>query len=74
MNVENGIIKDVQRLETNEDRTIGLNPLVFVQLLLGYRSRSELEMTYPDFRIHPSHKHLIDVLFPKQQSYIHTTY
>jgi len=74
MIVENGIVKDVQRLETTEDRTIGLNPLVFVQLLLGYKSRSELEMTYPDFRIRPSHKHLIDILFPKQPSYIHSTY
>jgi predicted acetyltransferase len=74
MNVENGIVKDVQHLETNEDRTIGLNPLVFVQLLLDYRSLSELEMIYPDFRIRPSHKHLIDVLFPKLPSYIHAVY
>lgn len=74
MNVENGIVNDVQHLETNEDRTIGLNPLVFVQLLLGYRSRSEIEMIYPDFRIRPSHKHLIDVLFPKLPSYIHAAY
>jgi len=74
MTVEDGKIIDVQRLETNEDRTIGLNPLVFTQLLLGHRSRQELEAIYPDFRIRPSHKHLIDVLFPKLPSYIHAVY
>jgi len=74
MTVENGKIIDVRRLETNEDRTIGLNPLVFTQLLLGYRNRQELEAIYPDFRIHPSHKHLIDILFPKLSSYIHAAY
>ena len=30
------------------DRTVGLNPYVFPQLLLGYRSREELEHAYPD--------------------------
>lgn len=74
MTVDDGVISDIQRLETNEDRTIGLNPLAFTQLLLGHRSRQELEMTYPDFRIRSSHRHLIDVLFPKLPSYIHATY
>jgi hypothetical protein len=72
--VENGVISDIRKLDSNEDRTIGLNPLVFTQLLLGHRSREELEAAYPDFGIHPSHKHLIDVLFPKLPSYIHSTY
>jgi predicted acetyltransferase len=72
--VEDGVIADIQRLESNEDGTIGLNPIAFTQLLLGHRSRSELEMTYPDFGIRPSHKHLIDVLFPKLPSYIHSAY
>lgn len=74
MTVEDGAITEIQRLETNEDRTIGLNPLAFTQLLLGHRSREELEMIYPDFGIRPSHKHLIDILFPKLPSYIHAAY
>lgn len=74
MTVEDGVIKDIQGVETNEDRTIGLNPLAFTQLLLGHRSRHELEMIYPDFIIRPSHKHLIDVLFPRLPSYIHAVY
>jgi len=75
LTVENGMITHVQRLESNEDRTIRLNPLVFTQLLLGYRSREELEAIYPDFRVQNSHKHLVDILFPKfQSSYIHAAY
>ncbi len=72
--VENGAIADIHRLEISEDRTIGFNPLVFTQLLLGHRSRHELEMTYSDCNIRPSHKHLIDVLFPKLPSHIHSAY
>jgi len=72
--VEDGVIADIHRLESSEDRIIGLNPLVFTQLLLGHRSREELEMTYPDCNIRPSHKHLIDVLFQKLPSHIHSAY
>lgn len=74
MTIEGGKIIDVQRLENNEDRTIGLNPLVFIQLLLGHRNRQELEIIYPDFRIRSSHRHLIDILFPKLPSYLHAIY
>jgi predicted acetyltransferase len=75
MTVDNGKVTDVQRLETCEDRTIGLNPLVFTKFLLGHRSREELEAEYPDFWIRPTHKELIDVLFPKlPKSYIHVVY
>jgi predicted acetyltransferase len=72
--IEDGAIADIQRLENNEDRTIGLNPPVFTQLLLGHRNRNELETCYPDFSIRQSHKHLIDVLFPKLPSHIHSAY
>jgi predicted acetyltransferase len=74
VSVENGKITDIREVDSTEDRAIRLNPLVFAQLLLGHRSREELEMTYPDFLIRPSHKNLIDVLFPKLPSYIHCTY
>jgi len=74
VSVENGSIVDITRLESNEDRTLGLNPLVFTQLLLGHQGRHELEMTYPDFRIDFNHKQLIDVLFPKLPSHIHAAY
>lgn len=72
--IENGLITGMQRLESSEDRTIRVNPQVFTQLLLGHRSRQELEMIYPDFIVNPSRKHLIDVLFPKLPSHIHSAY
>lgn len=72
--IENGMITCIQRLDSNEDRIIGLNPSAFTQLLLGHRNRHELEMIYPDFNILPSHKHLIDILFPKLSSHIYDAY
>jgi hypothetical protein len=74
LTIENGAITDIQRLEDSEDRAVRFNPTVFIQLLLGYRSREELELTYPDFIVRSSHRHLIDVLFPKLPSYIHPVY
>ena len=71
---ENGTIRNVEYLKDCEDRTIRFNPLVFTQLLLGHRSREELQKIYPDFLVRPSHRHLIDSLFPKLPSYIHTAY
>jgi predicted acetyltransferase len=74
MTTENGAITKIQRLDMCEDRNMRFNPLVFVQLLLGYRSREELETVYPDFIVKTSHKPLVDVLFPRLPSYIHTDY
>ncbi|OGD47074.1 hypothetical protein A3K79_02090 [Candidatus Bathyarchaeota archaeon RBG_13_46_16b] len=74
VSLEDGTVTDVRRLETNEDRTMRFNPAVFTQLLFGYRDRAELENVYQDFLVRPSHRHLIDVLFPKLPSYIHTDY
>jgi predicted acetyltransferase len=74
LTAEDGAITDVQRLETGEARSIRSSPLVFTQLLFGYRSREELETIYPDFMVHPSHKNLVDVLFPKMPSYISIEY
>jgi hypothetical protein len=74
LSVENGAIRKVQRLETSEDKSIRASPSVFTQLLFGYRNREELEGIYPDFMVRASHKHLVDVLFPKMPSYIHTEY
>lgn len=74
LTVENGSINKVERTETSEDRTMRFNPRVFVKLLLGYISREELEKTYPDAMVRPSHKDLVDALFPKRPSYVHFVY
>jgi predicted acetyltransferase len=72
--VKDGTIAEVRRTETSEDRTMRFNPQVFVKLLLGYKSRGELEKMYPDVMVRPSHKGLVDVLFPKRPSYLHFVY
>jgi predicted acetyltransferase len=72
--VENGKIRGISRLDTSEDRRILVNPEVFTQLLLGHRSREELEVAYPDFIIRQNQKTLVDVLFPKLPSHIHSVY
>jgi predicted acetyltransferase len=72
--VKDGKIKDIQNIDRGERGPIGLNPLAFVQLMVGYKNRQELEETVPDVRIAVSHRHLIDVLFPKMPSYIHSAY
>jgi len=72
LNVENGTIQDVSFQKACEDNNIRFNPFVFVQLVLGYRSREELESIYPDFLVRQNHKGIVDTLFPKLSSYIHT--
>lgn len=71
---ENGEITSVQKLNAVEKYAVGANPLVLVKLLLGYRSRQELESCYPDFYVRAKYKQLIDVLFPQFPSYIHSAY
>jgi predicted acetyltransferase len=72
--VKKGRIMDVQKFQTGERSPIGLNPIAFIQLLTGYRNREELEATCPDIRIASSHRYLIDILFPKLPSYIHSAF
>jgi predicted N-acetyltransferase YhbS len=72
--VEEGKITGINKLDNSVDRNILVNPQVFTQLFLGHRNREELEAFYPDFIIRSSHKQLIDVLFPKLPSHIHSAY
>jgi len=72
--VKDGKIIDVKKIDKGKWSPIGLNPLAFIQLMTGYKSRSQLEEAVPDVRIAPSHRFLIDILFPKMPSYIHSAY
>jgi hypothetical protein len=51
-----------------DDPPAGCPPLVFLQLLLGYRSLAELRATFPDVYAEPEAALLLDILFPKQMS------
>ena len=47
---------------------IGFPPLLFLQLLFGYRSLHELRSLYPDVWAEGEAAPVLDVLFPKRQS------
>jgi hypothetical protein len=53
------------------EASFGCPPLVFLQLLLGYRSMAELSAVYPDASVAEKFKPLVDTLFPKQHSTVH---
>jgi predicted acetyltransferase len=72
--VKDGKIKAIRKIAKGERSPIGLNPLAFVQLMAGYKNRQELEETVPDVRVAVSHRRLMDVLFPRMPSYIHSAY
>ena len=54
-----------------DDPPAGCPPLVFLQLLFGYRSLAELNATFPDVYAAQEPALLIDILFPKQPSALH---
>jgi predicted N-acetyltransferase YhbS len=71
---ESGKVIGVSMSGDCSDRAVGLNPYVFPQLLLGYRSLMELEQAYPDVRVAPNRWELVDTLFPRRPSYVHHVY
>jgi predicted N-acetyltransferase YhbS len=74
MTVKEGKIMNIERSVDCKDRTIGLNPYVFPQLLLGHRGVPELEAAYPDFRIKDTHRSLLEAMFPRRPGYIFHVY
>jgi GNAT superfamily N-acetyltransferase len=52
----------------DEGADLGCPPLLFLQLLFGYRSLAELRATFPDADLNSPVALLIDILFPKQRS------
>ena len=56
-----------------DDAAFGCPPLVFLQLVFGYRSLAEIKATYPDvWYKDKASALLIDILFPKQRSIVWT--
>ncbi len=71
---ERGRLLTVNAVGFSDKGDIHIPPLLFAPLALGYRSREELTRTYPDVRIWGQSQHLVDVLFPKLESFIFTIY
>ena len=74
LNFQNGAVTDVKQSKSEQKGDILVNPRIFPKMLLGYRSLAELEYEYPDVRIKPEYRPVIETLFPKGSGHIHTTY
>ncbi len=71
---EKGRLQAVKSIGFTDQWGIKIPPLLLAPLLLGYRSRTELQHIYPDVSISGEFQHLIDVLFRKLESFIFSIY
>ncbi len=53
---------------------VGFHPLAFFKLLVGYKDREELSAQYHDVIVNEKMHHIIDTVFPKTVSFIHSGY
>ncbi|HIH89096.1 TPA: hypothetical protein HA344_07815, partial [Candidatus Bathyarchaeota archaeon] len=74
LSFKGGKFKEAIGVPAKQKNDILINPRIFPKMLLGSRSLDELEEEYPDVRIKPEYRPLIDTLFPKGDAHIHTTY
>ena len=74
LTLENGVLIRVNRSPREQNGDIRVNPMVFPKMLLGCRSIGELESEYPDVRVRPQYSEIMNLIFPKSESHIHTTY
>jgi predicted acetyltransferase len=69
-----GRLDDVRPLGFSEQGGIRIAPLLLASLVLGYRSREELAQAHLDVSVSGRWRQLVDVLFPKQTSFLYTAY
>ena len=71
---DGGELLTVRSMGFCEGGEIRIPPLVFAQLLLGYRSIEELKAVYPDVSVWGEGQYLVDILFPKLAAFIFPSY
>lgn len=72
---ENGTVTAVESLGFADERgDLFTPPNMFTPLVFGYRSREEIQALYPDFNAGGENQALVDVLFPKVESFIYNVY
>jgi len=71
---EKGKLRTVKSIGFSDTWGIKIPPLLLTPLLLGYHSHKQLRDMYPDVSIDRPFHELIDVMFPKLESFIFTTY
>jgi predicted N-acetyltransferase YhbS len=69
-----GELAKVVNLGFTNDAEVSIPPQQFTQLLLGHRTVEELSSVYPDVRVAPAWRLLIDTLFPKTTAFLSTIY
>jgi predicted N-acetyltransferase YhbS len=74
LHFERGKLLAVTSIGFSDGGDLRIPPLLLAPLLLGYRSREELSKMYPDFSAYGKMEYLVDVLFPKVESFIYTIY
>lgn len=74
LNIADGKVTSVDALGFRDDVAISIPPKLFVPLALGTKSRAELQATHKDVSIWGQSQVIIDVLFPKMDSYIYCMY
>lgn len=68
-----GKLTQVQMIKYG-DGAVRIPPRAAVPLIFGYRSREELQRSWPDLGMPPRESYLIDFLFPKMSSCIYPNY
>lgn len=74
LDFDRGKLRAVNALGFQDGGEIRIPPMLLTPLVLGYRSREELAHMYPDVSIGGQSRQLIDVLFPRLESFIFTNY
>jgi hypothetical protein len=74
LHFEGGKLCAVNAIGFTDKGEIHIPPLLLAPLLLGYRSREELTRNYPDVMIWGQSQQMVDVLFPRMESFIFTIY
>jgi len=69
-----GRLEGVDALGFSEQGGIRIPPLLLAPLVLGYRCREELTQAHHDVSVSPQWQPLVDVLFPKLNSFLYTAY
>ncbi len=76
LNFENGNLLEVKSfgLSSNWWEPINIPPRASIQLFMGYRNYKELRESFHDISAQPKQSYLLDILFPKVESYIYSIY
>jgi hypothetical protein len=74
LDFERGKLRTVTNIGFVEHGEIRIPPLLLAPLLLGYRSRDQLRDSHPDFSVWGQSGLLIDVLFPRMNSFLGENY